>query len=47
MLKNENAFFTADKNGAINIVEDGNLITGQNFQSSRQFAEAILNYLSK
>ncbi len=47
MLKNENAFFTADKNGAINVVEDGNLITGQNFQSSRQFAEAILNYLSK
>lgn len=46
-LKEAGAFFTADKVGAINIVEDGNLITGQNFQSSAQFADAIINYLSK
>ena len=46
-LNDAGAFFTADKVGAINVVEDGNLITGQNFQSSAQFADAVITYVSK
>lgn len=45
-LLDEGADFIEDEPGAVNIVTDGNLITGQNFQSSKDFAKAILNYLS-
>ena len=46
-LKEQNAFFISKDDGEINIVEDANLITAQNFQSSAQFADAIIRYLSE
>lgn len=45
-LKDQNAFFISKDNGEINIIQDGNLITAQNFQSSAQFADEIIRYLS-
>ena len=33
--------------GEINVIEDDNLITAQNYQSSEQFAQAIINYLDR
>ncbi len=46
-LKELGAKFIKKSPGEINIVEDGNLITGQNFQSSDAFADAIIKWLSK
>lgn len=31
--------------GAVNVIEDSNLITGQNFQSAELFAKTIINHL--
>lgn len=31
--------------GAVNVIQDGNLITGQNFQSAELFAKTIINHL--
>lgn len=45
-LIDEGADFIEDEPGAINIIKDGNLITGQNFQSAKNFAKAIIEYLS-
>ena len=41
------AAFIEKSPGEINVVEDKNLITGQNFQSSEAFARAIIKWLSK
>ena len=46
-LKDAGAVFVKESPGKINIVEDGNLITGQNYQSSKAFADAIINYLNQ
>lgn len=46
-LKTAGAFFMQEDVGAINVVQDDNLITGQNFQSSETFARAIIKYLSE
>ena len=46
-LKDAGAEFVEGGIGEVNIVEDGNLITGQNFQSSKAFAHAIINYLDR
>lgn len=46
-FKEAGADFIKDKPGSINIVEDGNLLTAQNYQSSKQFAEAIVKYLDR
>ena len=46
-LKELDAKFIKKSPGEINIIEDNNLITGQNSQSSEAFAEAIVNWLSK
>lgn len=45
-LKEYGAFFISKDDGEINIIEDSNLITAQNYQSSAQFADAIIKYLS-
>ncbi len=45
-LIDEGADFIEDEPGAVNIIKDGNLITGQNFQSAKNFAKAIIEYLS-
>lgn len=42
----DGALFSEDKPGAVNIIIDGNLITGQNYQSSKEFTKAIVDYLS-
>ncbi len=46
-LKDAGAEFVDGKAGEVNIIEDENLITGQNFQSSKAFAHAIINYLDR
>ena len=46
-LKDAGAFFMQESEGKINVIEDDNLITAQNYQSSEQFAEAIINYLDR
>ena len=46
-LKNAGALFTKSDVGAINVIQDDNLITGQNFQSSELFAKTIIKYLSE
>lgn len=46
-LKELGAHFIKKLPGEINIVEDANLITGQNFQSSEAFAKAIIKWLSR
>ncbi len=46
-LKEQGAFFISKDDGEINIVEDANLITAQNYQSSAQFADTIIRYLSE
>ena len=38
-LMDEGADFIEDEPGAVNIITDGNLITGQNFQSAKNFAK--------
>lgn len=45
-LLDEGADFVEDEPGAVNVIEDGNLITAQNFRSAKNFTKAILNYLS-
>lgn len=45
-LIDEGADFIEDETGAVNIIKDGNLITGQNFQSAKNFAKAVVEYLS-
>lgn len=46
-LKDAGAFFMQEPEGEINVIEDDNLITAQNYQSSEQFAQAIINYLDR
>ncbi len=46
-LKNAGAIFCKENVGAVNVIQDDNLITGQNFQSSETFARAIIKYLSE
>ena len=46
-LKDAGAEFVKKGAGEINIIEDDNLITGQNFQSSKAFANAVINYLNR
>lgn len=46
-LKEANAFFIQKDDGEINIVEDDNLITAQNYQSSEQFARTIIRHLQE
>ena len=46
-LKTAGAEFVKEGVGVVNIVEDGNLITGQNYQSAKAFTDAIIKYLSK
>ena len=41
----DGALFSEDKPGAVNIIVDGNLITAQNYQSAKDFAKAITDYL--
>ncbi len=43
-LKERNAFFIEQPAGEINVIVDGNIITGQNFQSSQNFADTIIKY---
>lgn len=45
-LLDEGASFIEDKPGAVNVITDGNLITAQNFQSAKNFAKAIIDYLA-
>lgn len=45
-IKEQNAFYMQDNVGEIFIVEDDNLITGQNYQSSEQFAQAVIRHLN-
>lgn len=44
-LKEKNAFFMQTNGGEINVVEDDNLITAQNHQSSAPFAQTVINHL--
>ena len=46
-LKDAGAEFVEGKPDEINVIEDDNLITGQNFQSSKAFANAIINWLGR
>lgn len=45
-LKDRGAIFVKSDAGEINIVEDNNLITAQNFQSAEQFAKAVISHLN-
>lgn len=45
-LKTAGAFFIQEDVGVVNVVEDDNLITAQNFQSVKAFTDAIIKYLS-
>ena len=45
-LKDRHAIFEELPVGEINVVVDGNIITGQNYQSSQTFADTIVKYLS-
>lgn len=44
-LKTAGAFFIQKDVGAVNVVEDDNLITAQNYQSVWEFTDAILKHL--
>ncbi len=46
-LKDAGAIFVKVSPGMVNIIEDDNLITGQNYQSSKSFADTIINYLER
>ena len=46
-FKDAGADFIKKSPGSINIIQDDNLITAQNYQSSKQFAEAIIKYLDR
>ena len=45
-LKTKGAFFIQNEAGTVNVVEDQNLITAQNHQSTQAFTNAILKQLS-
>ena len=45
-LKEQGAFFMQKDEGEINIIEDDNLITGQNYQSAEQFAQTVIRHLN-
>lgn len=45
-LKTAGATLIQKEAGAVNVVEDGNLITAQNFQSVKAFTDAIIKYLT-
>ena len=44
-LVERGAIFKNGGVGAVNVIEDSNLITGQNFQSAELFAKTIINHL--
>ncbi len=44
-LVKKGAIFKNGGVGAVNVIQDGNLITGQNFQSAELFAKTIINHL--
>ena len=46
-LVERNAVFVKQPVGEVNVVIDGNLITAQNYQSSKAFAETIIKYFEK
>lgn len=46
-LKEKGAFFMQEDEGEINVIEDDNLITGQNYQSAELFAQTIIKHLKK
>lgn len=46
-LKTAGAFFIQEGVGEVNVVQDDNLITAQNFQSAKLFADEIIKYLSE
>lgn len=46
-LKEQGAFYNQKDDGEINVIEDDNLITAQNQQSSEQFAQAIIRYFDE
>ena len=46
-LKEAGAEFIDSGTGKVTVIEDNNLITGQNFQSSEAFAHAIINWLDR
>lgn len=46
-LKTADAIFVQQDADTVNVVEDDNLITAQNAQSSKAFADAIVKYLSE
>ena len=46
-LKARGAIFEERGVGEINVIVDGNIITGQNYPSSQTFADTILEYFSK
>ena len=45
-LKDRGAIFVKADAGKINIVEDDNLITAQNFQSAEKFAKTVISHLN-
>lgn len=45
-LKELNGFYVQEDPGEINVMVDKNIITGQNYQSSHEFADAIIKYLT-
>lgn len=44
-LKEQGAFYVQEDSDEINVMVDKNIITGQNYQSSQEFANAIVKYL--
>lgn len=46
-LKDAGAAFVKDGVGAVNVIQDDNLITAQNFQSSEAFTKSIIKYLTE
>lgn len=45
-LKKKGAFFIQNDEGKVNVVEDQNLITAQNYQSTQTFTNTIIKHLS-
>jgi len=46
-LKEQRAFYIEKSVGAINVIEDDNLITAQNRESTKSFSNTIIKYLNK
>lgn len=44
-LRDAGAVFTQGVIGEVNVIEDGNLITAQNYQSAEAFTKAVLKFL--